>query len=69
MVNLRNRSTPRLLTVNRARPHASVPFVSVLRLALMLSSGPVVKIPTVRYIDIDLVHFHGKLNVSLIFFA
>ena len=62
MFNLRNRSTQRLLTSDSARPQASVPAVGVLRLALVLTTGPVMKYPTVGCIEIDLAHLCGQVE-------
>lgn len=51
-----------LLTPDNARPQASVPVISVLRLALVLSTGPVVKCPSVGCIEIDLAHLCGQVE-------
>ena len=62
MVNLCNRSTQRLLTLDCARPQASVPVINVFRLAHVLTSGPVVKYPTLGCIEIDSVHLYGQVE-------
>ena len=72
MFNLRNLSTQRLLTSDSARPYASVPVISVLRLALVLTTGPVVKDLTVGCIEVDLVHLCGQvefLTITVAHFA
>ena len=62
MVNLRNRSTQRLLALDNARPQASVPVVIVSRPVHLLTTGPVVKNSTIRWIDVDLVHLRGQVE-------
>jgi hypothetical protein len=52
----------RLLTLDSARPQASVPFIMVLWLTYVLPSGPVVKYPTVGCIKINLAHLCGQVK-------
>jgi hypothetical protein len=62
MVNLHNMSTPRLLTLDSARPMASAIVVRVFRRAHLLLTGPDVKSMTARCIEIDLVQIDGQFK-------